>query len=414
MLSTPSNTAVAGSQIGDHGIADGIDEGVLTTFFSETVCDRIACLEHELRGTPRFHDPLAWRYSVPELAGLDFSPETGRAACSAARMMEMFRLFGVLSLDLRDVPGLGHGRILNSIGSRTQFLTELRQIAHGKSFVAICITEEQGGSDLHALQTTADRHHNGYTINGTKSYVARLRQADFYIVFAGVHGLEHGLSAFLVRSGTPGLSISDIHALGLQGISWGTLQLENVHVGLGDRIGGEGQGFSLFSDHFTYWRCAMAAAAIGCAQAALNRVKQRLHTRYAFSGLIGRFSHLQQEYAVHASRLHMAWLLVQDAARRIEGKLPGYMDSAMAKAEAVEAAIAAVQWAMLVHGAYGYSVEAGLEKRHRDLLGLRIADGTTDVLRGQVARGLLGDELYALSLGRDVPPRNSIKERRLW
>jgi alkylation response protein AidB-like acyl-CoA dehydrogenase len=398
----------------DHRQVSLIDGSVLKTFFSETVCDRIIHLEHELRGTPRFHDPLAWRYSVPELASLDFSLERSRGACSAARMMEMFRVFGALSLDLRDVPGLGHGRILDSTRSKIRFLSELRQIAQGKSFIAICITEEQGGSDLHSLRTTAERHHDGYMLNGTKRFVARLRQADFYIVFAQVIGLEHGLSAFLARSDTPGLSVSDSRALGLHGISWGGLQMENVHIGLADRIGGEGQGFSLFSEHFSYWRCAMAAAAIGCAQAALTQVKHRLHTRYAFAGLIGRFSHLQQGYAVHASWLHMAWLLVQDAAKRIDAKLPGYVDSAMAKAESVEAALAAVQWAMLVHGAYGYSVEAGLEKRHRDLLGLRIADGTTDVLRSQVARGLLGDDLYALSLGRDVPLQNSIWERKLW
>ena len=70
------------------------------------------------------------------------------------------------------------------------------------------------------------------------------------------------------------------------------------------------------------------------------------------------------------------------------------------KAEAVEIAIDSVEWAMQIHGAKGYTTEVDLEKRLRDLLGLRIADGATDVLRGQVARGLLGDALYEQSLGR--------------
>ncbi|WP_426683818.1 acyl-CoA dehydrogenase family protein [Xanthomonas translucens pv. undulosa] len=110
----------------------------------------------------------------------------------------------------------------------------------------------------------------------------------------------------------------------------------------------------------------------------------------------------------------MAWLLTQNTARRIELKQYSYVDAAMAKAESVEASLAAVQWSMLVHGAYGYSAEAHLEKSLRDLLGLRIADGTTDVLRGQVARGILGEELYSLSIGRDVNLFSPARERQLW
>ncbi|WP_148044902.1 acyl-CoA dehydrogenase family protein, partial [Xanthomonas vasicola] len=82
-------------------------------------------------------------------------------------------------------------------------------------------------------------------------------------------------------------------------------------------------------------------------QGALNDAKNKKQNRYAFSGKIGRFTHLQQEYAKHASRLHMAWLLIQSTAQRIEQKQYSYVDAAMAKAESVEAAIAAVQWSML-------------------------------------------------------------------
>ena len=110
----------------------------------------------------------------------------------------------------------------------------------------------------------------------------------------------------------------------------------------------------------------------------------------------------------------MSSLLVSDTAYRIENKKYSYIDSAMAKAEGIENAIQAVQWAMLIHGAYGYSIESGLEQILRDLLGLRIADGTTDVLRGQVSRGLLSEELYNLSLGNINEKQNFIRERILW
>jgi len=218
----------------------------------------------------------------------------------------------------------------------------------------------------------------------------------------------------MVEKSNPAIQIADIEAMGLRGISWGQLDLEKVWVPAKNRIGGEGQGFSIFSTHFSFWRCAMAAAAIGSAEKALDKAKNRMRTREAFSGQIGRFTHLQQEFAKHASRLHMVWLLVQSAAQRIDLKQYSYVDAAMAKAEGVEASIAAVQWSMLVHGAYGYSAEAQLEKSLRDLLGLRIADGTTDVLRGQVARGILGEELYSLSLGREFNTSSPARERQLW
>lgn len=158
----------------------------------------------------------------------------------------------------------------------------------------------------------------------------------------------------------------------------------------------------------------MAAAAIGAAQMALDRCKERLQNRQAFDGPIGRFTHLQQEYARHAARLYMAWLLVQSTALRLDKQAYCYIDAAMAKAESVEVAIAAVQWAMSIHGAEGYCVSTGLEKILRDLLGLRIADGTPDVLRGQVARGLLGETLYSHSLGRQAVSQKWPRERQLW
>ncbi|AZC90187.1 Butyryl-CoA dehydrogenase [Pseudomonas chlororaphis subsp. piscium] len=386
-------------------------------FFREhAVGEKIISHLDKWRTDECLHDPLAWRKAIPELASLGYkgSSSSQHAALSARSLMEAFRFFGSISLDLRDVPGLGHGRIFLASKKEKQFNVQLSNIASAKSFAAICITEEDCGSDLHAIKTTATRKDGGYAINGQKKYVARLHQSDIYIVFANITCSDHGLTAFLVDSSHPKIIVSDVEAMGLSGVSWGQLDLHDAWIPAKNRIGGEGQGFAIFSTHFSFWRCAMAAAAIGAAESALDKAKNRLRSRNAFSGPIGRFTHLQQEYAKHASRLYMAWLLIQSTARRIELKQYSYVDAAMAKAESVEAAIAAVQWSMLVHGAFGYSAEAHLEKALRDLLGLRIADGTTDVLRGQVARGLLGETLYALSIGREIDLYSPIRERQLW
>ena len=388
----------------------------LRGLLDESTIRRLNEVAHDLAQSDDFHDPIAWRKAIPSLAAIDLPHHLGGTPLSVVQMMSIFRTFGRLSLDLRDVPGLGHGRMLNLPACGDRFSSTLLNVASGESFIAICITEESSGTDLRALKTTATRTLNGYELSGEKCFVARLQQADAFIVFARVaekQETQDKLTAFLIDAQTPGLSIRDIPSLGLNGISWGALRLDRVFVPCARRIGAERRGSVLFSEHFSYWRCAMAAAATGAAESALDKAKERLHSRTVFAAPIGRFSHLQQQYAIHAARLHMAWLLIVDAAARIDSNEDCYVDSAMAKAETVEICIDAVQWSMHIHGAYGYSLTAGLEKPLRDLLGLRIADGTTDVLRSQVARGLLGEDLYTQQIGRSTT-RTPTSERRLW
>lgn len=379
----------------------------------------------QLEKTPDWNNPIAWRRLTRGcgLPGADLPERVGGCNYSARTMMDLFAQCGKYNLDLRDVPGGGHARLL-TLARTHRFDAFLRGVAKGEHFCAVAITEDDAGSDMHALQTTATPTDGGYLLRGKKLYVARLAQASHAIVFAHVPrpGVEHSLTAFLVTLDTNGLTRLDLDAFGLNGVSFGGLAMENVPVPLAQRIGGEGQGFQLFTRHFTYWRTAMAAAAIGCARGALDQAMQWLHARHAFGGPIGRFSHLQQELAQHVARVHMAWLLICSVAERIDARQPAFADAAMAKAEALESALAAADWAMRVHGARGHTTQYDLAQRYRDLASLRIADGTTDVLRGQVARALLGDELYELSLGRERPTRvpdvldrdNELPSRRYW
>ena len=98
--------------------------------------------------------------------------------------------------------------------------------------------------------------------------------------------------------------------------------------------------------------------------------------------------------------MKMAWLLISDGFVKFDNKQLSIIDSSMVKAEVTEIALEVVQWSMQVHGAAGYSKELDLEERLRDIYGLRIADGTTDVLRSQVARSKIGNQIYNMSLGR--------------
>ncbi len=364
--------------------------------------------------------PLAWRELLGPFgaAGLDLPRRVGGRNLSATSMAELFSTFGYIALDLRDVPGAGHARLV-SLASGRQHDEFLRRVAVGEAYAAITITEPNTGSDLHAIETTATPTATGYTLSGTKRFVARLRQATHLIVFARVPrpAMEDRLSVFLVPANSPGVLIGDLQSSGLNGVSFGQVTFDSVEIGRETRVGGEGEGLTLFLRHFSYWRAAMAAAAIGCARAAIDQTISWLRDRNAFGGPIGRFTHLQQGLAKHTARLHASWLLVQSVMARLDQRSVAFADAAMAKAEAVEWALHAVEWAALVHGARGYCSATDIEQRLRDLLGLRIADGTTDVLRGQVARAVLGNDMYELSLGRKVDEQEMQKwkmSRRFW
>lgn len=370
-------------------------------------------------GNVKEHDPLVWRsrFAAIGITTLDLPLDYGGLGCSAREMIEFFALFGHYSLDLRDVPGIGHFGVMRYLRSGST-ARAFNQCNPSDSFAAIAITEPTGGSDLKALKTVANPIDDGYTLTGSKKYISRVEQATHIIVFANVprHGDMSSLSVFLLNLSTTGKCVVPLQSMGIRGVSWSEITFNDVFIPRDARLGGEGEGFRLFRAHFSYWRIMMAAAAIGCARGAIDLSIERLRTRSAFGGPIGRFTHLQLDLAQHVSQLHQAWLMIIDAAQRLDSGANAYFDAAMTKAETVEAALSAASWAMKVHGAEGYLGDVDLEKRYRDLLGLRIADGTTDVLRGQVARGLMGEDLYALSLSKDAVANSGeiISGRKYW
>jgi len=344
--------------------------------------------------------------SNPELGGwaaLDLAQRHDGASWSAREMALLFCYCGRRDAELRDLLGAGHARLL-SLAPTRRFDAVLRAVAHGSCYCAIAITEPDVGSDVLSLTTTATPVDGGYVLDGIKQHISRINECTHFIVFASVQRITPKplITAFLIPRDAPGLITEPMSPAGLASVSWGKIYLRQVRAPLTSRIGGEGQALSLFMRHFSYWRTLMAALAIGSAQAAIEQTAVRMKTRHAFGGPIGRFSHLQQALAEWIARLRMAWLLLEDVAVQIDSRRWPAVDAAMLKAEAMEVAIAATEWSMTVHGAAGYDVDVGLEKRYRDLAGLRIADGTTDVLRGQVARAFLGERLYELSLNRSA------------
>lgn len=372
---------------------------------AEHAKQRIDATALKLKESGGFLDPRAWRSECASfgLPGLDLPPEHGGSGWPARRMIEVFRHAGRHNLNLRDVVGGAHCRAL--LASKEPAVLEVvKQTARGKAYMAILITEPEAGSDLKSLGMRAERAEGGYRLTGEKRYNARLRQATHMLVFAQVPENKPGwLSTFLLPIDAEGVTPRPLKAHGLTGNSFGGAVFEGVFVPESHRIGDEGQGLPLFFEHFLYWRLMQVAAAIGTGEQALDQMADRIATRKAFGAPIGRFTHLQQALGQSTTELQMAYALACQAAEQLDrGDYRGARGViAGLKAEGVEAALRAADAAMRAHGGMGYSDEVDLGDRVRDLMGLRIADGTTDVMRMDVVKQQYGEQFWEMAVERN-------------
>jgi alkylation response protein AidB-like acyl-CoA dehydrogenase len=373
-------------------------EGVSVEGIKEKI-DQLAML---LRQQGDLTNPIAWRQhgAAFGLPGLDLPTDVGGSSWSTVDMLEVFRHAGKYNLNLRDVVGAAHGRPLAKSNS-AYAKRVLNDIVAGKAYVAVAITEPDAGSDMRAMESRATKVGDGFALSGQKLWNARLRQATHVVLYTlSSNGKPGARTAFLLPIDHPGLEIVDEYAHGLTGNSFGGLRFKDMSVGREYLLGEDGVGGEIFNEHFLYWRLMQSAAAIGCGEAALQQLADRIKDRQAYGGPIGRFTHLQQPIGEYTTKLQMAMALTREAAELID---QGNYEAASPlvngiKAEGVEISLAASDAAMRAHGALGYSRQVDLGDRVRDLMGLRIADGTTDVMRMEVVRSVYGTDFWKMAI----------------
>ena len=359
-------------------------------------------LAEQLKPEGKLTSPREWRQRSAAfgLPGLDLPKSVGGGDWNAQQILEVFRHAGRHNLNLRDVVGGAHGRPVVMMDSPVA-KAALQKLVSGEAYFAVAITEENAGTDKKSMQSRAKRDGGGFRLTGSKLWNARLRQATHVLLYTrAAEGPPNSQSVFLLPITHPGLKIVDRYAHGLTGNSFGGLKFDNMYVGPEHLIGKDGDGGKIFEQHFLYWRLMQSAAAIGCGERALEIMAERIRQRHVLGGPIGRFTHLQQPIGENLTKLRMASALAREAARLYD---QGNYEAAEPlvngiKAEGVEIAFAACDAAMRAHGAVGYSREVDLGDRVRDLMGLRIADGTTDVMRMTVVREKYGFDLWEMSI----------------
>ena len=268
----------------------------------------------------------------------------------------------------------------------------LARAADGKAIAAFALTEPEAGSDVAAIQTTAQRDGDAYVINGSKRFISNAGVADFYTVFARTNTRDDGrpeLSAFVVGSKMPGFSLVERTAM-MAPHPIGEIKFAGCRVPAEDMIGGEGDGFRLAMQTLDVFRASVGAAACGMARRALDEALRYAGARKQFGRLLAEHQLVQEKLADMVTELDAARLLVYRAAYLKDSGAERMTRAASeAKLFATEAACRIIDSALQVHGAAGLVRGSVVERLYRDVRALRIYEGTSEIQKLVIASQLL-------------------------
>ena len=277
-------------------------------------------------------------------------------------------------------------------GSTEQKQRWLPRLVTGEVLGAWGLTEPGSGSDAVALQTRAEAREGGWVLNGSKAFITNASVGGLAVVMARTDPEKkaRGISALVVEQGTPGFTAGrPYHKLGLHASDTAELIFEDVHLPATHLLGDRGQGFVQAMQVLEGGRIAMAAMAVGIAQAAVDQAVKYMKQRTAFGKTLAEFNGLQGMLADIATDVEVARLLTLRAAWLKDAGRPAMHAAAMAKVFASEAAMRAATKAVQVHGGAGYITEFPVERIFRDAKLTEIGEGTSEIQRMVIAREIL-------------------------
>ena len=282
--------------------------------------------------------------------------------------------------------------LLEKYGS--DFIKEkyLKKLAAGEKLGAFSLSEPQSGSDASNMKTNAIKDGDHYVITGTKNWVTNGINSDYVMLFAiTTPDIGHkGISCFLVEKGTQGFDVGKPEdKLGIRASDTSELYFDNVRVPVENLIGEEGGGFKIALSTLDGGRIGIASQALGIAQASLDASISYSKERVQFSKPISANQAIQFKLADMAMEIEAARLLIRKAAWMKDSHMNFSSIASMAKVYASEVAMRASRECVQIHGGYGYILETGVERLMRDAKITQIYEGTSEIQRVVIARGLL-------------------------
>lgn len=281
---------------------------------------------------------------------------------------------------------------LEEYGTEEQKRKYLVPLAKGEKIGAFCLSEPEAGSDATSQRTTAIDMGDHYLLNGTKNWITNGGCASTYLVIAQTDASKgsKGINVLIVEKGMPGFEVAKKEdKLGIRASDTHTLLFSDVKVPKENRIGEDGFGFKFAMKTLSGGRIGIAAQALGIAAGAYELAVDYSKQRKAFKKEIINHQAIAFKLADMATEIEAARLLVYKAARLKDQHKNYDQASAMAKVFASEVAMKHTTEAVQIHGGYGYVKEYHVERLMRDAKITQIYEGTSEVQRIVISRGVL-------------------------
>jgi short/branched chain acyl-CoA dehydrogenase len=353
---------------------------------------RIAPVAAELDREHRFPYELVAELAELGLMGMTVPEEYGGAGADtlsyAVAVEELTRIDSSVAITVAAHHSLGTLPIFY-FGSEELKREWLPQLASGQKLAAFGLTESGAGSDAGATRTTAELREGQWVVNGSKVFITNAGTEITACVTITARTGDDEISNLIVPNGTPGYEISaPMEKMGWHASDTRELSFRDCAVPEGNLLGPRGQGFNQFLEILDGGRISVAAMAVGLAQGAYDLAAAYAQEREQFGRPIARFQAVQFRLADMATEIEAARNLVYKAAWVKDQGRPFGREAAIAKLYSGEMSNRVVNWALQVHGGYGYMDEFAISRLYRDQKILEIGEGTNEVQRMVIARHL--------------------------
>ena len=360
--------------------------------------DRLAPFAREIDETCTFRREMVEDLGRAGVLGGPLPTDVGGGGWTPLQLAIAHEELGAACCNARGFCAVQTGLVtqcLHRNGDDAQRERWLGPLMRGEAIGCFGLTEPDAGSDVASLQTHAKKQADGsYRISGTKHWITNGGVADVMLLFATVDpALGHkGLTAFLLTTDRAGIQRRPMPGvdLGHRGSDHAVIELDDVVAAPNEVVGEVGKGFGIAMNGLSSGRLSVAAGAVGCHRRALAEAAAFTRERQQFGKPLARFQMVQERLADMLTTLHASRALVHRcAARRAAGE-ETHADLAMAKLYSTEAAAAAAEQAVMLHGGRGYTSAYPVERLWRDIQALRIYEGTSMIQKTIIGR-MLGE-----------------------
>jgi short-chain 2-methylacyl-CoA dehydrogenase len=354
--------------------------------------ERIAPVAEELDRQGRFPYELVSELAELGLMGMTIPEEYGGAGADtvsyAIAIEELTRIDSSVAITVAAHHSLGTLPIYY-FGSEEQKGEWLPYLASGKRLAAFGLTEPGAGSDAGATRTRADLSDGHWVVNGSKIFITNAGTDITACVTITARTGENEVSNIIVPNGTPGYEISKpMKKLGWRASDTRELSFKDASVPEDNLLGPRGNGFHQFLEILDGGRISVAAMGVGLAQGAYDLARAYAEEREQFGRPIAKFQAVRFRLADMATEIEAGRNLVYKAAWLKDRGRDFALAAAQAKLYTGELSNRAVNWALQIHGGYGYMDEYAISRLYRDQKILEIGEGTNEVQRMVIARHL--------------------------